>query len=492
MSPVKYMSGFSEAMDWRPIEFVDLPSLLSCSLCHVVPRETFILECSHALCDQCYQTVLQGSRLCPLDGGPVQEQEVQTLSFKPSHRTKPKMRCCNSIHGCQFVGILDEVTTHFLKDCAFQVVSCNRCSSIILRNDIVLHYIEQRCHATSSPTKGRNQVSISGNIVDTESKISVALDSAMERLCAIETQLDVHVVGIADAKEVLSATGKALSRLLDLQEQTSNVMRENIEELTKCVHTGKRLLSGAISDASAVSVSDRSSSTAEHDDNADNAQDCGGSAGALQGPRGQIGCGVSDDVDKIDEVSKVIFDTCKRLSSVDGMLGVLISRLNDGKNNVAYYHIQDFNDIEKKSDNEQVSLCSEIFVLCGYTFRLLVNTDRCDGDLCLGIYLAICRSSRDSCLKWPFTLPYTLMLVHPTDEKKNIDRYVNVLEYINSESEYFLKPVEKDNPGFGAPAVCKLQDVAKGGFVHNNSITVGVKILRACSLTCHEEDTSHV
>ncbi|XP_064479831.1 uncharacterized protein LOC135393288 [Ornithodoros turicata] len=472
MSPVKYMSGFSDAMDWRPIEFIDLPSVRSSSLCHVVPRETFILECSHALCNQCYQTVLQGRRLCPVDGGPVQEEEVQALAFKPGHLKKPKMHCCNSGHGCEFVGILDEVTTHFLEDCAFHVATCNTCDAAILRNDIVHHYTEQRCHVGSSSSNDGNQASAKGNVVDTESKVNVALDSAMERLCAIETQLNFHIVSIDDAKQRISANGKALSRLLNLQEQTYSVMRENIEELTKCLNTGKRLLSGAISAASAVCVSDRSS-TAEPDNDSDNAQD--GDAGAVQDPHGQIGSGASNDVDKIDGVLKVVFDACKRFSSVEGMLDVLKSYLNACKN-VAYYHIQDFSDIQKKSENEQISLCSETFVLYGYSFRLFVEIDRCDGDLCLGIYLAICRSSRDSCLKWPFTLPYILMLVHPTDDTKNIECDINVLEYIDSDSEYFIKPVEENSSGFGAAVLCKLQDVAKEGFVHNNSISVGVKI----------------
>ncbi|XP_064479829.1 uncharacterized protein LOC135393287 [Ornithodoros turicata] len=386
------------------------------------------------------------------------------------------MRCCNVAHGCEFVGVLDEVTTHFLKDCTFHVVTCNRCNAAILRNDIVHHYTEQRCQAASSSTNYGNEVRANENIVDTESKMNDALDAAMGRLCAIETQLNVHVVSINGAKRGISANGQALSRLLDLQEQTSGVMRKQIEELTKCLHTGKRMLSDAISPTSAAGVS-HTSSMAEHDNDTENAQKGGGGAAALQHSSDQTGSEVIDDVNKIGEALKVVFDACKRISFMDRKLGALELLLTNCKNNVAYYHIQDFNDIEKESVSMQVNRWSETLVLCGYSSKLHVQIDTIDGMLYLGVFLSICRSSRDSCLKWPFALPYKIMLVHPTDEKKNIEFHVNVLEYIDSKSMCFIKPAGDNNSDFGARRLCELQIITKEGFVHNNSISVGVKII---------------
>ncbi|XP_064479834.1 uncharacterized protein LOC135393292 [Ornithodoros turicata] len=441
-----YISGFSDAMDWRPIEFVDLPSVQSCSLCHVVPTETFFLECSHALCSQCYKSLLQGNRLCPLDGGTIEEDEVQALTFKPSHLKKQKMHCCNLRHGCDFVGILDEVKAHFLKDCTFHVATCNRCDAAILRNDFVHHYTEQRCQAGRLSTGNESQVSTNANIFDIERKMDVALDTVMERLCAIETQLNVHVVSIDGAKQGISANGQALSRLIDQLERTSGDTMHQVAELTKCVDTG------------------------ENEEGRCRSR-------VLRGSPGQSASEVKDAANDVKRIMNVVLESCKKLRSTQEMLRELqsVTRLI---NNVAYFHIQDFANIEKESLAEKrVRRISDVFHLFGYSAKLQIGIRTYDGVLYLGAFLRICQSSKDSCLKWPFTLPYAVLLVHPTDETKNIEEHVDVLKLIDRYSGSFRKPVRAANKGIGTCQLCKLQDAVNKGFVHNDSITVGVRIL---------------
>ncbi|XP_064479827.1 TNF receptor-associated factor 5-like [Ornithodoros turicata] len=479
MPKYEYMSGFSDAIDWRPVEFVDLPSVRSCSLCHVVPTETFFLECSHALCSHCYKALLQGNRACPLDGGTVEEDEVQTLTFKPSHLKKQKMHCCNSSHGCDFVGILDEVKTHFLKNCAFHVATCNRCHATILRDDIIHHYTEQQCQAASS-TGNDSQVSTNGNIFDIERKMDVALDTVMERLCTIETQLNVHVVNIDGAKQGISANGQALSRLLDQQEQISGDMIHQLEELTKCVDTGKRVLSEIISAGAVTSaeVISHTSTVGENGDEADIDEEGRCRSRALRGSPDQSASEVKDAANDVKGTMKVVLESCKKLRSAEEMLRELqsVTRL---VNNVAYYHIERFADIEKESLAEkQVTRTSDVFHLFGYSAKLRVDIRTYDGVLYIGAFLCICQSSKDSCLKWPFTLPYAVMLVHPTDDTKSIEYDVDVLKSVDKYGDCFIKPVGAANVGFGARQLCKLQDAVNNGFVHNDSITLGVRILQ--------------
>ncbi|XP_064479828.1 TNF receptor-associated factor 2-like [Ornithodoros turicata] len=477
MSSAKCMSGFSDAVDWRPIEFVNLPSVRSCSLCHVVPRETFILECFHALCNPCYRALLQGSRLCPLDGGPIQKEEVEALTFKPSHLKKQKMRCCNSGHGCEFVGVLDEVTTHFMKHCDFHVVPCNACNTVVLRNDMVRHYSEGRCRAARSSTNDGSQVSNNENIADTERKMNVALDAAMERLCAIETQLSVHTVSIDDAKQRVSANAQALNRLLNMQEETSGAMIHQIEELSKCVDAGKRAVMNIISEG-AVTSAESAGSTSSGCNEAENAEEGRSASRAMQNSPDRCGSEATGDANKVQKTLKLVLRSCKRIHAVEEMLREL-QIPNRMKNSPAYFHIRDFADIEKESlTKELVTRTSDIFHLSDYSAKLQVEIARQNGVTYLGVFLRICAGSNDSFLKWPFTLPYAVMLVHPTCEKNNIECFMDDFsEYIDELSDCFYKPLESSNTGFGEPELYKLEDVAKDGFVCNNSISVGVRIL---------------
>ncbi|XP_064479815.1 uncharacterized protein LOC135393267 [Ornithodoros turicata] len=387
------------------------------------------------------------------------------------------MRCCNSGHGCEFLGVLDEVTTHFLKDCAFHVVTCNTCNAAILRNGIVRHYTEQRCQAASYSTNDGDLVGINGSIVETESKMNAALDAAMERLCAIETQLNVHVLSIESAKRGISANGRALSRLLDLQEQASGAMTQHVEELSKRVDIGKRVSSDVLSGGTVTSaeIVSCTSSAGESSNEVDDAEE--GRGASVQDSPDRCASDATDDTNKVEETLKLVLQSCERIHYLEGMLSEL-QICNRLSNSLAYFHIQDFADIERESlTKELVTRASDVFQLFGYSAKLQVETTRRNGVTYLGVFLCLCHGPTDSCLKWPFTLPYTVMLVHPTCEKNNIEHRVWNHENIDGWSHFSRRPLGHSNRGLGRSLLRKLEDVAKQGFVHNNSITVGVRIL---------------
>ncbi|XP_064479331.1 TNF receptor-associated factor 3-like [Ornithodoros turicata] len=460
--------GFSEALDWRSMNFMDLISLRGCSLCSVVPQVTYVLECSHALCELCYHNVRQGERRCPLDDEDFEEINTSKLILKPGQIWKQKARCCNFKDGCDFVGTVEEVKQHFFNHCTFHAVTCSRCQVKVLRKEIVDHYV-QEC-------RSRDAVCSSTNVMEMGRKIDVSLGIVADRLAAVENQLHSHAITIGTTKHTVVSNGVILKEFVERQERIANHdslgtvkdtlhgMMEHIEELTVFLRT--------IKDASSYFISENAAAPVEQSTTiSDNEYE----VGAIQNSPSGTTPGTNDHTTKLKEIIKVALGAYKQVTSFHEMLSEMY-QFCCLKGSVAYFHFDYFAARRKESLNKQVQEWSGVFVLHGYSCRLHVQMGTCNGDLYLGVFLCICQSSNDSLLRWPFTYPCTLMLVHPTDETKNVEHHIDVLKHMDEHSDVFSKPVGDRNPMFGTPVLCKLQDVVKGGFVHNDSITVSVRI----------------
>ncbi|XP_064477153.1 TNF receptor-associated factor 6-A-like [Ornithodoros turicata] len=473
--------GYSEAMDWRVMNFMDLISLRACSLCNVVPKVTLVLECSHALCELCYENVLQGKRQCPLDGEAF--DEIHTTTFVQTARQiwRQTARCLNFNLGCDFVGTVAEVEQHFFQVCTFHGVTCGRCHEKVLRKEIVDHYVQQ-CGSRASPI-GCSAVDAMDAILEVGKKIDTSLEVMTDRLSAIEGQLRSHGAIIGATKDSIVSNADILKDFVQRQESHDSLERINdklhvlmqqMEELTKCTRTAKSVLSNVagLDAVGSAGIVCHTPSTEESSNGGNDDHEGEGDARARQG-----GSPVQDDTDKVKDFLRAVLDASKRICSVEESLGEL-KKVNLLKDNVAYYHFQGLADIEKEVlAKQRVVRTSGIFRLCGYSMKLEVVIKTYDRVAYIGVFLRICRSSRDSFLKWPFTQPYTVILVNPTDERKNAERHIDVLRKIDEHSQCFNKPEGDCNMAFGIPELCKLQDAVKEGFIRSNSATVGVRIL---------------
>ncbi|KAL1485777.1 hypothetical protein MTO96_047221 [Rhipicephalus appendiculatus] len=79
--PCEWVSG----ANWRPTRFQDDSTVYkyACRVCHVIPRMTVRLPCSHILCEQCMTgcVVQDGGRVCPVDAKPFREDEYKRQQF---------------------------------------------------------------------------------------------------------------------------------------------------------------------------------------------------------------------------------------------------------------------------------------------------------------------------------------------------------------------------------------------------------------------------
>ncbi|XP_064479812.1 TNF receptor-associated factor 2-like [Ornithodoros turicata] len=447
MSTESYLLGHFEALDWRPLQFVDLPSTISCDLCAVVPGKILRLECYHSLCEGCYQGVLRTERRCPLDKHGFLESEVVILQVKTAPLQNLEVHCCNFNHGCNFVGSLERMKSHFLDDCEFHPLACKKCCVTVFRKDIVSHYMDEQCGAQSTLRPSEN-ISIDRSVIGIGRQINASLSDIAHRLCAMEDHLNSHTVGIDTTKEYVMNYASVLRTLQEGQSLSSVTMSN--------VVTGLRTVTEALS-----SIADQHSHQVVSADDMKN---------------------------RVSSIEKTLTAIVRLQKEVGNNVLILAEGWKQCSqefqtmplSNVGLFHVQKVDGLEKKArEGQWAQAFSDNFLLYGYSVKLCAMLRTSGGITHIGVYLHICRGPKDSLLKWPFLLPYMLILIHPTDDRKNIEHTIDVLHEFAKFPECFNRPVESPNEGCGWHKFCTLDDALNRGFVHENSITVGVTLVQS-------------
>uniref|UniRef100_A0A224YRW9 Tumor necrosis factor receptor-associated factor-like protein n=1 Tax=Rhipicephalus zambeziensis TaxID=60191 RepID=A0A224YRW9_9ACAR len=139
------LSGFSENLDWRTLDFVKpIDDIRVCSACGFVARKTAFLPCRHVLCEPCYEQWKPEVKVCFLDGELCPEKEVHWMEFPEEKMMTREVRCWNRENGCEIVTDISRIAEHFHRDCAYHSACCPKCSSTVLKKDIIAH-LESRC-----------------------------------------------------------------------------------------------------------------------------------------------------------------------------------------------------------------------------------------------------------------------------------------------------------------------------------------------------------
>ncbi|XP_064479942.1 TNF receptor-associated factor 6-like [Ornithodoros turicata] len=447
MSSVSYLPGDFEALAWRPVQFVDLASTISCDLCAVVPQNIVRLECFHRLCEDCYRSILRTTRQCPVDQQGFLESEVQAFPIRMTRLHKLHVRCCNFNHGCNFVGSLERMKSHFLKDCEFHPLACKKCCATVPLKDIITHYMEEQCGAQNTPCPSED-VCIDTSVIGIGRQINSSLSDIADKLRAIEDQLNSHAVGIDSTKECVVNYAQVLRTI----QEEHRLSTEGVSNLASTLHTVTEALS---------SIEDQFSNEV--------------------GRGAEVQNIVTSNRERLIGLMELQDDhsasTEYKLSSMKDILRTLRDSNGYG-GNVAFFHVQDVDELQKEAKEKGFAgTYSDVFTLFGYSVKLSVKFKQYDGIMYIGAFLSVCRGTKDSLLKWPFLFPYTLTLMHPSDEKKNIRHCADVPNAFKNFPECFNRPVESANKSYGLFRLCKLEDALIGGFVHENSITVGVTLV---------------
>ncbi|XP_049513775.1 uncharacterized protein LOC119431222 isoform X16 [Dermacentor silvarum] len=168
-------------VNWRPTRFVDeVPNSRVCGLCRMIPKQTVLLPCSHALCQSCHAASFEGGvGHCPLDREPFEEAECFGYQFPTRKANTLKVYCWNEAHGCEYTGTMDRMLEHYENECTFHSVECLRCGERVQHSDLPSHYVAGCLTGVSSAI---TEYPSSESTALTLEHVSAALEDLKERL----------------------------------------------------------------------------------------------------------------------------------------------------------------------------------------------------------------------------------------------------------------------------------------------------------------------
>ncbi|XP_077546764.1 uncharacterized protein LOC144159261 [Haemaphysalis longicornis] len=197
-SSLHRVRGLVNGANWRETKFAQaVPPHLSCGLCGMISRPTFLLPCLHTLCESCVShSVHGGNNVCPFDEEPFAVGDCQRFLLPPATADKLKACCWNEAQGCTFVGTLQEVLTHYEQECTFHAATCPRCNCAVLHQDLPRHY-RAGCHGVEIAAAAGERILNQGVVVSVQDIGSyvdrleaLVRDPYQDRLLALQSKVN--------------------------------------------------------------------------------------------------------------------------------------------------------------------------------------------------------------------------------------------------------------------------------------------------------------
>lgn len=462
------MSGFSDALDWRPLFFREsFVTHSACALCGLLSKKAVRLACAHTLCLECHEESERLGGACPLDDKSFDDDDIVRLDISGDYMEKRTVSCWNAASGCDFEGPTSRLLEHY-KQCTFHTVSCPRCQLSVLRREIVRHYKEGCSVSLTAPAAD----TICGNLhYDDIKQTSADLKRGMLK---ISEELSCLQTSFNQCREDLRTTERRTNEQLaaqssTLSEQITRVFVGTRELLSTKLLKISEELSGLQACLSVCSVDVRKAGRRTKEQ-----LEAQSSALSDQFTRLFTQCSTQMTGVKSAIVTTMQAHLAEELRAQNEKLMSATQSACDGaisfyRPETYYWYFKGWEALKRNASKKgKEDAKSSPLYACGYRLFPSIILIKIDGQLCLGIDLGIIPGTNDSRLEWPFRKTYTLGIVNTRDKARNIIHKVEASKFPACSS--FQKPDAAGNFCFGTGDLYAADKMESDGFVSNDTL----------------------
>ncbi|XP_049274544.1 TNF receptor-associated factor 6-like [Rhipicephalus sanguineus] len=454
--------GFTEELDWNPLQFVKpLPRNRLCSVCGLVRKTTANLPCGHVACHFCYEQCRTAEGYaCPIDGEHCLEEDVEWRDFPAENLLKRQVKCWNQRHGCAFMMAASEVHRHFHRECEYHCTPCPRCSAVILCRDMGEH-VRASCNAHGAPQETECEEKLSDTI---EKVISTVVRSVVqEQACEMKVLLQQALRDNGALNDSLTEVCQSVNVLKEsVKHEIAGEVSKQIREVCQCVDSLKETMSEGIAPVGQISEMTHrvldGINTLHGTLNSEMADIKKQNAEEL--PR------VRAAIESVKEDARVSTKTILEIQKK----ALAYAEKNEGR---CDFFVSGIESLEADAWKDRCTIYYyEKVYLRGYNISPGVSLNRNGKCFFLNPLFRLHRGEHDDVIPWPFEHKIKFAILHPQKNAEKEEILKTNRTFVNTE-----KPADSRTMPFGFLNRFKLEELKAEGYVCNDTLRVVVELL---------------